>query len=229
MAAKTRITLLLAIIVVVGGTGWLWRSGAEGAASFVDADRPAANVLPATTAPASEAGTGLKDAYACRGARIACEAEVLAAASLEEALWLRAHGYPSPGQMARARSFSAEQLRVQALRSGSVVDASLHAQGLLREQRHREALGVLIESFSASGNLYAIHLASDVYRNSTELKNLPLSMAYLRLAYLAGDAKAGRNLAAWFPDASPPEVASADKRAAELRAQMNPGANWPRP
>lgn len=235
MAAKSKALAAVAAILVIGG-GWLaWDSMRRDDSSVASSNAPSSlqNPVSGSNAAREVLATHRSDAmvnrYACKGDPARCETELLGANSAEEAQWLRDRGYPSRDQIDAGRSFSVEQLRLQANDSGALVDVNLYAQGLLREQRHREALGVLLDSFATEGNLYALHLVADVHANSQELKNLPLAMAYLRLAYLAGDAKAGTVLAERFSSAAPAELAYADKRAAELRSQLNPGGTWPRP
>lgn len=167
--------------------------------------------------------------YACHTDPYACRFDPLVADSPEEAQWLVTRGYPTKDQIEEAAARSMDELKRAAEQSGSAVDASLYAQGLLREGHHREAERALHESFSSAGNLYALHLLSDVYRTSDQLRNRPLAMAYLRLAYLAGDAKAGPLFVSRFDGAWGPELAYAEQRAAELRAALHPDANWPRP
>ncbi|WP_422506096.1 hypothetical protein [Stenotrophomonas sp. GZD-301] len=142
---------------------------------------------------------------------------------------MQVRGYPTADQIDAARAFSADQLHREADRTGAPVDVSLYAQALLRERQHREAFGALVQSFSQDGNIYALYLLSDIYQNAHDMKNRPLAMTYLRLAYLAGDHKAGVTFAIRYGDAHPQELAAADMQAAHFRRQMAPGGSWPRP
>lgn len=65
-----------------------------------------------------------------------------------------------------------------------------------------------------AGNLYAYYGLSDVYVSDTANKNLVDSLAYLRLAYLLGDAKASAVIAS--RGLSSVENVVADERAASL-------------
>lgn len=171
----------------------------------------------------------LQQRYACSGDATACDQNVVAARPPDEAEWLLERGYPAPDQMQAARSFSTDQLKRAAEDSKHPVDQSLYIQALLREGRHREALAEAMEGYVGAGNLYALHLASDIYLKSEALKNLPESMAYYRLAAVSGDRKAEADMALRYPWASPPEIAYADQRATHLKQQMRPDGQWPRP
>lgn len=243
MAANSKwVVAGTAAVVLVGASFWyLGSSHQEEVHDQTSASSPSDGQAPPRLASATKTGVAqapgdlgnlpenaLLQHYACKGDASTCANDPLVASTAEEAVWLQAHGYPTPDQVQNARSFSTEQLKAAAEKSGSAVDASLYAQGLLREQRHREALGVALDG-ARQGNLYGLYLASDIYLSSDALKNLPLSMAYLRLAYLAGDSKAGPTFAARFPNVAAPELASADKRAAELKSELISLGNWPRP
>jgi len=173
--------------------------------------------------------TALQQYYACQKDSGSCSKDPLVADSPEEAQWLLARGYPTPDQIANSRSSSVDSLRLAAEKSGALVDKSLYGHALLREGLYREAVGSMVDSFIQSGNIYGLYLASDAYMHSGELLNPPLALAYLRLAYLAGDSKAGIALEMEAPQLSAPERASIDRRAAELRNQLSPTGNWPRP
>jgi len=173
--------------------------------------------------------SALQQYYACRADEGSCNRDPLVAASPEEAQWLQARGYPTPDQIKSSLAASTESLRLAAENSGSLVDKSLYGQALLRDGKYRDVVGSMVDSFVREGNIYGLYLTSDAYMQSEELMNPPLAMAYLRLAYLAGDSKAAGVLEAKFGQMTPPERAFADRRAADLKKNMAPDGSWPRP
>lgn len=203
---------------------------ATDAAAKVDDDRQRPEVgLSGSRGIAGLPPSALQQYYACGADEGSCNRDPLVAASPEEAQWLQARGYPAPDQIKSSLAASTESLRLAAEESGSLVDKSLYGQALLRDGKYRDVVGSMVDSFVRDGNIYGLYLTSDAYMQSEELMNPPLAMAYLRLAYLAGDSKAGGVLEAKFGQMTPPERAFADRRAADLKRNMAPDGSWPRP
>lgn len=241
MAAKARLmmsgALLLAVTALFSGCGRsdeardIHSTQDQATDTSSGAREPGAGVISA--ADSNSLGglpaTALQQYYACKADLGSCSKDPLVAASPEEAQWLLARGYPTPDQIANSNSYSADTLKLAAEESGALVDKSLYGHALLREGRYREAVGSMVDSFIQGGNIYGLYLASNAYMHSGELLNPPLALAYLRLAYLAGDSKAGIALEMEAPQLSAPERASIDRRAAELRNQLSPAGSWPRP
>lgn len=190
---------------------------------------PGGTIASSSTQVAGLSPSVLQQYYACREGKGSCSRDPLVAQSPEEAQWLQIHGYPTPDQIRNSLSSSADSLRFAAERSRLPVDESLYGLSLVREGEYRGAVGSMAESFMRNENLYALYILSDVYMQSDELKNPSLAMAYLRLAYLAGDSKAGNAIEMRSPRISPPERASIDRRAAELKIKMAPDRSWQRP
>ncbi|CAM0125649.1 conserved hypothetical protein [Stenotrophomonas geniculata] len=241
MAAKARLmipgVLLLTVTAMLLGCGRgdeakdIHSTHEEAAAigSVATEPRPDAALVANSSSLGSLPATALQQYYACKADSGSCSKDPLVADSPEEAQWLLARGYPTPDQVTNSLSSSADSLKLAAEKSGALVDKSLYGHALLREGRYREAVGSMVDSFIQGGNIYGLYLASDAYMHSGELLNPPLALAYLRLAYLAGDSKAGIALEMEAPQLSAPERASIDRRAAELRNQLSPTGSWPRP
>lgn len=158
----------------------------------------------------------------------ACTRSVLASSSPEETKWLSQHGYPTEEQINAADALSTSALRDLAA-SGSLAYGALLGRRLLEEDAYVPGIGRLIDTARAGG-IYALHVASDTYANvNGPQPDMVESLAYLRLAYLMGDRKAG-NVSALRAEqfgVGPVELRMADERAAHLRQQMFPNMYVP--
>ncbi|QDI04975.1 hypothetical protein [Xanthomonas cerealis] len=152
--------------------------------------------------------------YLCQGDADACKVRgPLVADSEAEAQWLLAHGYPTQAELARLEPMSLVQLKAQA-QAGNKPAAVLYGKKTAIEGgRFQEGLGILRQAATA-GNLYAYYGLSAVYGAETKNKNLIESAAYLRLAYLLGDAQASAGTV--LHGLSAVERVAADERAALL-------------
>lgn len=239
MDAKNRAIVLIAIVsmAMANLVGCKNSSNADDASSGANKAAEVNGESRKREAVSTDGSSGIADLppsalqqyYACRSTKATCNRDPLVAESPAEAQWLQRRGYPTADQIEASLATSTEELRLAAENSGVLVDKSLYGRALLRDGRYRDAVGSMVDSFVQDGNIYGLYLTSDAYMRSEELMNPPLAMAYLRLAYLAGDSKAGGVLEEKFGQMTPPERAFADRRAADLKKNMAPDGSWPRP
>jgi len=157
----------------------------------------------------------------CSRDDMGCSRDALAANSPEEARWLNQHGYPTEEQIRASDALSTSALRDLAA-GGSLAYGALLGRRLLEEEAYVPGMGKLIETARAGG-IYSLHVISDTHANmSGPQPDMVGSLAYLRLAYLMGDRKAGDLLALRAEQfgAGPVELRMADEQAAHLRNQM---------
>lgn len=235
MDAKHKILFAAAALMVCAGI-YAWRFGEIHPGTTVPGALPTAKSPQAKDAVVgsdqreiasgqTELGGRLQK-YQCVGKD--CSRSPYFAESRKEAAWLLEHGYPAPEELANLRQRSTAQYEAEFARTHGEVARSLYGLSLAADGQAREALGVL-GSGAARGNLYALDAISEIYYRSPEFGNLVLSAAYLRLAYLAGDRKAGETYARRFEVFTPPEHASADRNAARLHRQLMQDRVYPRP
>lgn len=163
-------------------------------------------------------------AYFCAGP--ACDFEALGARNREEADWLRTNGYPSPEQVKEFNSLSDDQLKRQA-DAGNL--AAMVAYGERRAAAGDAKTGIqYVHDSIRRGSIYGYYGMSEIHQNTAGLKNIVDSAAYLRVAYLLGDAKAWVEMQRRFPDLSKVEQVTIDERAMSLYRSFAEGAQ-PRP
>jgi len=184
-----------------------------------DSSRPSGRYMPRSKSdePTVERATDPKvSAYLCSPADSDCRVQgnPFAASSPSEAAWLMAHGYPTKERYDRLARMSLEQLHSEAA-SGDRSAAVFYAQKVaLIPEGFYDGMGMLHDE-AVAGNLFAYYGLSEVYRNSTEHKDLVASAAYLRVAYLLGDWKSTNRIGQL--GLSSVELAVADERAASLK------------
>jgi hypothetical protein len=178
-----------------------------------DASRPRAPAPPPTPRKASRAPgpaearvqqDALLEAYRCR--TVQCESENLGASSAAEAAWLKSRGFPTP-----EREAELERMSMNELESASGDDPAAQAMlGRRMMEQGEEVQGMArIAQVAADGNVYADYQLSLGYRKINPLD----SAAYLRRAYLQGDAKAAMIMYMTFPRFGPVEWNAIDDRA----------------
>lgn len=172
--------------------------------------------------------TAYASEYKCQSAPSDCVNTPYLAETDEEAMWLFQHGYPTSRQLERLRTKSTAQYKDELLKTNSQVARSLYGMSLAEDGETRAAIGVLGEG-AKQGNLFALYALSTIYGKSDSVGNLSWSASYQRLAYLAGDSKAGDAYARKFAILTPPEHAIADREAATLHKKLLGGRVFPRP
>jgi hypothetical protein len=166
----------------------------------------------------------------CEQSDDACKDDPLAASSYEEAVWLREHGYPTTRQLADYEMTATESLRAAAA-TGDLASHALYGRRLVEEGDY---YGGTLELYRAakSGGYYALYELSDVYMSPDHNAGASEPFAYLRVAYLLGDAKAGRYMAQLLDargGADIVEMRLIDDRAAQLRKSYGTAPAVPRP
>lgn len=153
----------------------------------------------------------------CDASADACKDNPLAASSYKEAVWLNQHGYPTAQQLADYEVTPTAYLRAAAA-TGNLAARALYGRRLIADGDYRAGMSQLFDA-SEAGGYYALYELSEVYASPEHSAGFE-TFSYLRLAYLLGDAKAGRYLAQLLDargGASLFEMRMIDDRAAELR------------
>lgn len=212
---------------------------AKSARSASATDEPAALAARSQRAPRAVANASgsaearlqrdaLLDTYRCRTNQ--CESENLGASSAAEASWLKTRGFPTPDHAAELEQMSVNELESASGRGDQAAQAVL-GRRMMEQGDEVEGMG-RIAQVAVAGNVYADYQLSLGYRNTNPLD----SAAYLRRAYLQGDAKAAMIMYMTFPQLGPVEWNSIDKRAMGLyagllsmRAGRGPMPTGPRP
>lgn len=241
-----------ALVVVVAALAWFMRpservnalpgSGATATAPSLgegEKAEPGASVAAPTPKPAATlaADTGQMEDFAaqwatCERSDEACQDSPLAASSYEEAVWLSQHGYPTAQQLADYDITTTDSLRAAAA-SGDLASRALYGRRLVEEGDY---YGGTLQLYKAakSGGYYALYELSDVYLSPEHNYGPSEPFAYLRVAYLLGDAKASRYMAQILAardggGADIVEMRLIDDRAAELRKNAYTTPASPRP
>nr|WP_115047259.1 hypothetical protein [Xanthomonas arboricola] len=199
-------------------------------ASLAAPAAPTPTAGPGAAAPSPDRITALTQGasqqarrYLCPQGPGACKASgPLVADSEAEAQWLLTHGYPTERERARLDTLHLDQLSA-ASQAGNQAATVVYGVRTAAAGRFSTGIGILRRA-ALAGNLYAYYGLSEVYASDTQHKNLVDSLAYLRLAYLVGDGKASRAIAA--KGLSGVENAVADERAAALYKTFS---NYQRP
>ncbi|MGY1457911.1 MULTISPECIES: hypothetical protein [unclassified Luteimonas] len=153
------------------------------------------------------------DAYLCAGAHARCSDDVFMAVDAREADWLIRNGYPSPAERQRLQELTIEQLESEAPGNEAAV--------LELAMRHLDAgdpyhaIGMTYP-LARAGNLFAYHVLADIHAAKGPRQDMLESGAYLRLAYILGDHRAGDVLAERLSRFGPVEHRMVDRRAASL-------------
>lgn len=151
--------------------------------------------------------------YLCPQGPNACRISgPLVANSDAEAQWLWTHGYPTENELARLETLNLDQLKAES-QAGNKAATVIYGKKTALTGPFYKGIDILRRA-AVAGNLYAYYGLSDVYASDSNNKNLVDSLAYLRLAYLLGDAKASAVIAA--RGLSSVENVVADERAASL-------------
>lgn len=150
----------------------------------------------------------IMEAYGCRSPH--CDTEINAGESEEEVAWLRRHGYPSPARKAAFGRMTDAALASDAGKGDLAAQVEL-ASRLIEHGRRAEGIDMLQQA-SLAGSVYANYELSNAYFGVDNVD----SAAYLRLAFLLGDAKAARELYSRFPKFGPAEWVYVDRRALRL-------------
>ncbi|WP_166764146.1 hypothetical protein [Xanthomonas arboricola] len=189
-------------------------TSAQAAASPATADGNVAALPPAQAANSRPPAVSQQARrYLCPQGPNACPAGGPLIANFDaEAQWLLRHGYPTEHELARLETLTLDQLKAES-QAGNQAATVIYGKKTALAGRFYQGIGILRRA-AVAGNLYAYYGLSDVYVSDTANKNLVDSLAYLRLAYLLGDAKASAVIAS--RGLSSVENVVADERAASL-------------
>lgn len=115
------------------------------------------------------------------------------ASSHADAIWLRAHGYPSTQQLREYDALPLGDLESRA-KAGDLVAKALAGTRLALAHRNPEGV-LLLQEAAVEGSIFALGQLASVYGMRGPLQNPVLSEAYRRLALTRGDhAMAGLRL-----------------------------------
>lgn len=206
----TKLVLCAAVIAALGLAGCADKGKDQNAGAATVAEQPSDQVV----TPAAPAAQDVRvSEYLCRQGDD-CKSNALAASSSEEAAWLQANGYPSSAELARLQKLSDSQLKTAA-DAGSVTALAVYGERLALGNDTKNGLDALRKA-TERGSIYAYYGLSNVYAERKGLKNIVDSGAYLRVAYMLGDSKAGTALLGKTPPIHPVEMAAIDRTAASL-------------
>jgi hypothetical protein len=164
--------------------------------------------------------------YRCQKA--ACDLSPFLAENEDEALWLRARGYPSPRQREEAKRLPTVELKLRA-EKGDLVAASLYGERLMEENDWNGAHNVLLKAAS-EGSLYSLYALSYRAANHPQHRSRIEAGKWLRLAYLAGDYKSTIQLVQIYPPVNEmPEQLLIDRYAAHSYRKFLRYRSYPRP
>ena len=164
--------------------------------------------------------------YRCQ--RSACNISPFLAENENEALWLRARGYPSPQQREEAKRLPTVELKLRT-EKGDLIAASLYGERLMEENDWNGAHNVLLKAAS-EGSLYSLYALSYRAANHPEHHSRIEAGKWLRLAYLAGDYKATIQLVQIYPRVNEtPEQLLIDQYAADSYRKFLRYRSYPRP
>lgn len=151
----------------------------------------------------------------------------LDARSEREAQWLISHGYPSRQENEKLHGLGLQEL-AQLAKGGNRAAAVVYAEKLALEGGQFDVGFGLLHQQATSGNLFAYYALSDILYKEPARRQLVDSAAYLKVAYLLGDARATQILA--DRNYAGPELLAADVRAAGLLDSFSGGVQpSPRP
>src|SRR5690606_42142544 len=154
----------------------------------------------------------IMEAYACRSPH--CESEINAGEAEEEVAWLRRHGYPSPARREAFGRMTDAALASDAEKGDLAAQVELGSR-MIEPGRLTEGIDMLQQA-SLAGSVYANYELSNAYSGVDNID----SAAYLRLAFLLGDAKAARELYSRFPKFGPAEWVYVDRRSLRLYGNL---------
>jgi hypothetical protein len=164
--------------------------------------------------------------YSCQKA--ACNLSPFLAENENEALWLRARGYPSPQQRKEAERLPTIELKLRA-EKGDQTAVSLYGERLMEEKNWKEAYSALLPA-SRRGNIYAMYALSKYSAEHPQHKSPLEARTWLRLAYLAGDYKSTMQLVQTYPEFNgTAEQLLIDRDAAHYYRQFLNYRTYPRP
>lgn len=198
----------------------------EAAPSLQSADDSPLEAMPYATSANAELKAQLLQEYKCQKA--ACDLSPFLAENEDEALWLRARGYPSPQQREEAKRLPTVELKLRA-EKGDLIAASLYGERLMEESDWSKAYGVLLDA-AAEGSLYSLYALSYRAANHPQHRSRIEAGKWLRLAYLAGDYKATIQLVQIYPPVNEmPEQLLIDRYAAHSYRKFLRYRSYPRP
>lgn len=163
----------------------------------------------------------------CDVSEAECEMDPLVAKTSEEAQWLLQHGYPTHEQLQGYEALTTDALREKAI-TGDLLYRAFYGRRLIEEGDYMPGVANLIAA-AREGGIYALYEMSAAHGKDDEHFSRVDNLAYLRLAYLMGDARAAVRLAQVASDRGYgiAELMYPDQHAAHLRKQMLGETNVP--
>lgn len=136
--------------------------------------------------------------YRCQKAQ--CDLSPFLAETEQEALWLKARGYPSQAQFEEAKRLPTSELKLRA-QKGDLVYGSLYGERLMEEGNWNDSK-ITLAGTAMKGSIYALYGLSRHASNNPEFKDAVDAKAWIRAAYLAGDYKSTLQLVTMYPERS---------------------------
>lgn len=201
------------LLVVIAGTACDRDGNPAAPAPQTPAADVAASIGPAPPAHSAAKGEAATLGYRCAD-DTACDLDALGARTIEEADWLIQKGYPSAEDLKAFAALSDEQLKKIA-DGGSLAAMVRYGERAAAKGDTKTGIGYIHDAIER-GSLYGYYGMSSVYQHTPGLKNIVDAGAYLRVAYILGDAKAASELQRRFPGLTQVEQAAIDRRASSL-------------
>ena len=168
-----------------------------------------------TTNPQSLAAQDITPPAVFCNRRPQCMDDPFIPVSHEELTWMRAHGYPTLEESERLARLSEAELTAEARRGVLTAMTELGKRMIARGDRN--GLTWYLRA-SEQGSIYAYYLRSDVEMDRASGRGFIEAGAFLRVAYILGDHKAGTTLLRFFEKnrLGMIEMNAIDRRANEL-------------
>ena len=148
------------------------------------------------------------------GSDLECLDSFLVARTPRDLAWLNAHGYPSMRELDALQAESSGVLAARIARGSRAAMVVLGAR-LIEGDRDEEGLDLLRRAADA-GSIYAYYELSNAHARSPDLADRIEAAAFLRVAYILGDARAALELQRRFIELGPRDHIRVDARAASL-------------
>lgn len=167
------------------------------------------------TAPQTLAAQNAAPPAAFCDRRPECKDDPFIPVSQEELVWMRTHGYPTQEESERLARLSEVELEAEAKRGVLTAMTELGKRMIARGDRN--GLSWYLKA-KDHGSIYAYYLRSEVEMDRSTGRGFVEAGAFLRVAYILGDHKAGAVLLRFFEKnrLGMFEMEAIDRRAGEL-------------
>lgn len=164
--------------------------------------------------------------YKCQKEK--CNLSPFLAETEEEAMWLKARGYPSQIQFEEAKRLPTSELKLRA-RKGDLAYGALYGERLMEEGNWNDSQ-IELAGTAMRGSIYALYGLSRRASENPRFRDPIDAKAWIRAAYLAGDYKSTLQLVKTHPERTDPnEQVYVDEIAAHRFKMIMKYRSYPRP